>query len=104
MAYGGRASYVSIRCISRQTLLTNSQRVDPNRIYWQRAEAARAHARQIPGTPETDLGAQRPPSYVSEDGVAYVIEAAPRSIAPTADVPIPPHLSERGRAHVLPHS
>jgi hypothetical protein len=103
MAYGGRASYVSLTFILRQNLLTNSQRVDPNRIYWQRTEAVRAHARQLPGTLETDLGTQRPPSYVSEDGVAYVIEAAPRSIAPTADVPLPPHPSERGQIRVLPN-
>lgn len=40
----------------------------------------------------------RPPSYVSEDGVSYVVNAAPRSIAPTTDVPLPPHPAERGAA------
>jgi hypothetical protein len=31
-----------------------------------------------------------------------VIEAAPRSIAPTTDVPLPPHPSERGRVWPMP--
>jgi hypothetical protein len=89
----------------RQSVLINLQRVDPNRIYWQRTEVARTHTEQLPGTHtrETTLGTQRPPSYVSEDGVAYVIEAAPRSTAPTVDVPLTQHPSERGRVHIPPH-
>lgn len=47
-------------------------------------------------------GARRPPSYASEDGVAYVIEAQPRSIAPTAEVPLPVHPSEAGRVAAAP--
>lgn len=39
--------------------------------------------------------ARRPPSYISEDGVDYIIEAQGRSIAPSYDVPLPPHPSER---------
>jgi hypothetical protein len=79
------------------------QRVDPNRIFWQRNEEA-ALGRQdatsrSEGRPST---AHRPPSYISEDGVDYVIEAAPRSIAPTTDVPLPPHPSERGRVWPMP--
>ena len=31
--------------------------------------------------------APRPPSYVSEDGVSYITEAAPRSVAPPAALP-----------------
>jgi hypothetical protein len=42
-------------------------------------------------------GVVRPPSYISEDGVDYVIAAQPRSIAPTTDVPLPLHPSERNR-------
>ncbi|KAM0428156.1 hypothetical protein ACHAPT_007056 [Fusarium lateritium] len=72
-------------------------RVDPDRLFWQRNE-------------DVDLsqlrpGAQsgpRPPSYVSEDGISYVVEAAPRSTAPTADVPLPPHPSEVGRVARMP--
>ena len=74
------------------------QRVDPNRIFWQRNEEAALEGQnstsRSEGRPST---AHRPPSYISEDGVDYVIEAAPRSIAPTTDVPLPPHPSERGR-------
>ncbi|KUI56633.1 hypothetical protein VP1G_04004 [Cytospora mali] len=40
---------------------------------------------------------RRPPSYVSEDGVSYVVEARPRSMAPAMDVPLPVHPAEVGR-------
>lgn len=39
----------------------------------------------------------RPPSYASDDGVSYVVEAQPRSIAPTTDVPLGQHPAEAGR-------
>lgn len=32
-----------------------------------------------------DDSALRPPSYVSDDGVRYVVEAEPRSVAPVVD-------------------
>ncbi len=42
---------------------------------------------------------RRPPSYASEDGVSYIVDAQPRSIAPTTDVPLSTvHPSEAGRA------
>jgi hypothetical protein len=90
----------------RLNILISLQRVDPNRIYWQRTEAARAHVDQPPGisTDGSNSGTARPPSYVSEDGIAYVIEAAPRSIAPTVDVPLPQHPSERGRIYLPPRA
>lgn len=53
-----------------------------------------------------EMTGPRPPSYISEDGVDYVVEARPRSIAPTAfapqmvEAPVPPlpvHPSEAGR-------
>ncbi|KAK0732991.1 hypothetical protein B0T26DRAFT_630319, partial [Lasiosphaeria miniovina] len=82
-------------------LWRESVRVDPNRIYWMRnhdappldtdkEEAGSSHA------PRTT--APRPPSYASEDGVSYVVEARPRSMAPTTNVPVLPHPSETGRA------
>ncbi|RDA95597.1 hypothetical protein CP533_1173 [Ophiocordyceps camponoti-saundersi (nom. inval.)] len=49
-------------------------RVDPNRLFWQRNEESTEEAEQ-------DMG-PRPPSYASENGVDYVLEAQPRSIAP----------------------
>ncbi|RYP18860.1 hypothetical protein DL766_008581 [Monosporascus sp. MC13-8B] len=82
-----------------------SVRVDPNRFYWQRIDGGHHHHQQAPGSgsssesssdgpdyPETRPGsagsrtADRPPSYASDDGVAYVVEARPRSIAPLSDV------------------
>ncbi|KAH8177806.1 hypothetical protein LIA77_02888 [Sarocladium implicatum] len=72
-------------------LWRGSVRVDPNRLFWQRNETSASGAR-----PETRTG-PRPPSYASDDGVSYVVDAAPRSTAPTTDVPLPPHPSELGR-------
>lgn len=54
------------------------------------------------GSSSRTRGQRRPPSYASEDGVAYVIEAQPRSIAPTAEVPLPVHPSEAGRLAAAP--
>lgn len=54
------------------------------------------------GSSSRSRGQRRPPSYASEDGVAYVIEAQPRSIAPTAEVPLPVHPSEAGRLAAAP--
>lgn len=50
---------------------------------------------------ESDSGrprVRRPPSYASDDGVTYVVEAQPRSMAPTVDVPLGQHPAEAGRA------
>ncbi|CAK7208763.1 hypothetical protein SBRCBS47491_000203 [Sporothrix bragantina] len=44
----------------------------------------------------------RPPSYMSDDGVQYVVEAQPRSIAPTAEIPLPQHPAEVGRTAPRP--
>lgn len=78
---------------------TKPQRVDPNRLFWQRNEAVdEAQLR-----PTTRSG-PRPPSYASDDGVSYVVEAAPRSTAPTVDVPLPTHPSEMGRVARMPRS
>lgn len=84
-------------------LWRESVRVDPNRIYWQRNEDAPAvqeeedslssSASESSGNARTTV--PRPPSYASDDGVSYVVEARPRSIAPTTNVPLPPHASGR---------
>lgn len=73
------------------------QRVDPNRLFWQRNEDVDM-AQIRPGT----CVSQRPPSYISEDGVAYVMEAVPRSTAPVEDIQLPPHPSEMGRLARVP--
>jgi len=78
-------------------LWRESVRVDPNRIFWQRNGEALARQNSVSRADERPATANRPPSYISENGVDYVIEAAPRSIAPTTDVPLAPHPSERGR-------
>lgn len=95
------------------------QRVDPNRIYWQRKDEVRVNS-DVEESDDEDgrrsradvdsqsmhganvLSPRRPPSYVSDDGVSYVVDAAPRSVAPTTDVPLPPHPSERGRMDAHP--
>ncbi|UNI15488.1 hypothetical protein JDV02_002017 [Purpureocillium takamizusanense] len=58
-------------------LWRESVRVDPDRIFWQRNTDAGPNA----GRPETRAG-PRPPSYASDDGVSYMMDARPRSIAP----------------------
>ncbi|KAG9245181.1 hypothetical protein BJ878DRAFT_32658 [Calycina marina] len=74
-------------------LWRESVRVDPNRIFWQRNERQESGSREEPRPAIAD----RPPSYISEEGIDYVIEAQPPSIAPTTDVPLPQHPSEIGR-------
>ncbi|KAK2059939.1 hypothetical protein LY76DRAFT_615393 [Colletotrichum caudatum] len=77
-------------------LWRESVRVDPNRIYWQRNPNAASTAG--PPTSEGSHSGPRPPSYASEDGVSYVVDARPRSMAPAmTDVSMPPHPSEVGR-------
>ncbi|WQF89092.1 hypothetical protein CDEST_14106 [Colletotrichum destructivum] len=78
-------------------LWRESVRVDPNRIYWQRnPNAALSNAGQ--STSGESNGGPRPPSYASEDGVSYVVDARPRSVAPIVmEAPMPPHPSEIGR-------
>lgn len=81
-------------------LWRSSVRVDPNLIHWQRVDALSERGsamssqmpsrvgsvtEQIPPLPTSSRAASavaegpRPPSYVSEDGISYVVEAAPRS-------------------------
>jgi hypothetical protein len=76
-------------------LWRSSVRVDPNLLHWQRVEGqdnrqsiatdlsySRAGSVSavppVPSVPAAPEG-PRPPSYVSEDGVSYIVEAAPRS-------------------------
>ncbi|KAI1438439.1 hypothetical protein GGR50DRAFT_431250 [Xylaria sp. CBS 124048] len=67
-----------------------SVRVDPSRFYWQRAEPlpssqpiSRSSTDQYNTSEEASQAAQhRPPSYTSDEGVDYIIDVRPRSIAP----------------------
>lgn len=97
-AYGlWRESVVSFRCevpLVNGVEADEKQRVDPDRLFWQRNTAAAAEP--VPTPPEATSG-PRPPSYASEDGVSYITEAVPRSTAPTTDVPLPLHSSEESR-------
>lgn len=71
------------------------QRVDPDRIFWQRNESASTEDFR----PET-RASRRPPSYISDDGVSYAVDAEPRStVSPPSSmsVPLPTHPSEYGR-------
>ncbi|KAL7951975.1 hypothetical protein V8C42DRAFT_23456 [Trichoderma barbatum] len=78
-------------------LWRESVRVDPNRFFWQRNDAAQPASSPPASGP-------RPPSYISEDGVSYVVDAVPRSIAPAEGDQQPMHPSERGRAGQPPPS
>ncbi|KAF1813695.1 hypothetical protein P152DRAFT_448110 [Eremomyces bilateralis CBS 781.70] len=78
-----------------------SVRLNPNLLHWQRVDALGTHA---PGTPTPatptliDLrspshsnpnSTHRPPSYVSDDGVDYVVSVQPRSTVHYSHVPSP---------------
>lgn len=70
--------------------------MDPNLIHWRKVETLRREdetpVRQSldrPGSP------YRPPSYATEDGVRYVMDAQPRSEPTPEQLPI--HPSEGGR-------
>lgn len=73
--------------------------MDPNRIYWQRNDLGPTAEE---GTTTRPTTANRPPSYASDDGVEYVVEARPRSVAPLSDIPLPTHPSELGRGGQRP--
>ncbi|KAK8062403.1 hypothetical protein PG997_014500 [Apiospora hydei] len=90
-------------------LWRESVRVDPNRIYWARNEQSppptSSSRRETEGGERSERdparpATARPPSYSSEDGVSYVVEARPRSMAPLTDVPLPPQPAE---AQTMPH-
>jgi hypothetical protein len=53
-----------------------SVRVNPNALFWQRNTEA-MHDEDTDSI--ATFAGRRPPSYVSEDGVSYVVEAVPRS-------------------------
>lgn len=55
------------------------QRINPDLLYWHRVDESAAPRRSTSGKVVTT---QRPPSYASDNGVDYVIEAQPRSFVP----------------------
>ncbi|KYK58153.1 hypothetical protein DCS_05166 [Drechmeria coniospora] len=58
-------------------LWRESVRVDPNMLFWQRNANAEPNPLRLENQP-----GPRPPSYASDDGISYVVEARPRSVAP----------------------
>ncbi|KAF2268304.1 hypothetical protein CC78DRAFT_19836 [Lojkania enalia] len=78
-------------------LWRSSVRVNPNLLHWQRVEnpvpqsphpapsrnGSLASAEGPVGEVIRENTGPRPPSYASEDGVSYVVEARPRSVAPS---------------------
>ncbi|KAI1136233.1 hypothetical protein F5Y05DRAFT_114985 [Hypoxylon sp. FL0543] len=76
-------------------LWRESVRVDPDRLYWQRNDQASAEESEEEHS-RPEAAHPRPPSYASDDGVTYVVEARPRSMVPPIDAPLPPRPSETG--------
>ncbi|KAI9848290.1 MAG: hypothetical protein M1837_000554 [Sclerophora amabilis] len=80
-----------------------SVRVDPNLLHWQRRNDDEANTQLPPGLGRERVESRpctpnRPPSYVSDDGVEYVVSANARSTTIYEEPPLPPHPSEIGRA------
>lgn len=63
-------------------LWRSSVRINPDLLYWRRVSGAPLARNTI----NEDPGEHRPPSYVSDDGVDYVIHAQPRSLIPTGPI------------------
>ncbi|KAL9625432.1 MAG: hypothetical protein Q9160_000495 [Pyrenula sp. 1 TL-2023] len=81
-------------------LWRGSVRMNPDLIHWQRVEGSPDQENvSITRVESRSATANRPPSYISEDGVTYVIEAQPRSVVPEQ---LPIHPSERGRIGPIP--
>lgn len=78
------------------------QRVDPNRIFWQRNETAEPLPQNATESPDRPVSVHRPPSYNPEDGIRYISEEELRAQAAAEEaqnqVPLPTHPSERERA------
>ncbi|KAA8904533.1 hypothetical protein FN846DRAFT_26259 [Sphaerosporella brunnea] len=74
-----------------------SVRVNPDQFYWERRRSAALEPNSpVPSQPRSATMSPRPPSYLSDDGVSYAINAVPE-IRTVMDAQLPPHPSERGR-------
>ncbi|KAI5859122.1 hypothetical protein BZA05DRAFT_21966 [Tricharina praecox] len=75
-----------------------SVRVNPNEFYWiRRQSSGQALTPTSPhtGSRRSMAMSPRPPSYLSDDGVSYAVNAVPE--IRTMEPPLPIHPSERGR-------
>lgn len=83
--------------------LTHLQRVDPNLLFWRRTDSMHSddddddHNEQHQERPSSSAS-HRPPSYISDDGVSYVVDAEPRSTVCYPELPV--HPSEVGRVRL----
>lgn len=73
--------------------------MNPDLIHWQRIQGSMEDSVANTRTKSRTITANRPPSYASDDGVTYVIDAHPRSTVPEQ---LPLHPSERGRMGPIP--
>jgi hypothetical protein len=100
-AYGlWRGSTVSVILPNSEMETDTSQRMDPNLIHWRRVETLQREANPLQRNSQgsAQSSENRPPSYVTEDGVRYVMDTQPRLTMKEADAePLPVHPSERGR-------
>ncbi|KAL4897423.1 hypothetical protein BDV59DRAFT_44497 [Aspergillus ambiguus] len=64
-------------------LWRSSVRINPDLLYWQRVNNSPRRASEDPGSKPTS---PRPPSYTSDNGIDYVVEAQPR---PFSEWPTP---------------
>lgn len=71
-------------------LWRSSVRINPDLLHWQRVNESSTPRR----TPSGKVTNQRPPSYASDDGVDYVVEAQPRSFVPNRGQPGPSRIPE----------
>ncbi|PYH91289.1 hypothetical protein BO71DRAFT_433041 [Aspergillus ellipticus CBS 707.79] len=61
-------------------LWRSSVRINPDLLYWQRVENSRQQLKSIDRRESNKARIPRPPSYTSDNGIDYVIEAQPRSL------------------------
>ncbi|KAF4125975.1 hypothetical protein GMORB2_1221 [Geosmithia morbida] len=77
-----------------------SVRVDPDLLFWRRNDSMNRNGSDSDDhVRPASSASRRPPSYISDDGVSYVVHAEPRStVNYAAELPI--HPSEVGRVHL----
>lgn len=69
--------------IESSTPLIYAQRLNPDLLYWQRVDnhPPISDIERAEESLHRKTHGRRPPSYISDDGIDYVVEAQPRSLA-----------------------